>query len=60
MLWIKKLVSGSFLVLSTYILHFHKKNLAVLDISRFTTGEIGPQSRLYGYLMMMMMNRKVF
>ena len=27
---------------------FPQKNLAVLDISRFTTGEIGPQSRLYG------------
>ena len=26
---------------------FPQKNLAVLDISRFTTGEIGPQSRLY-------------
>ena len=26
----------SFLVLSTHILHFHKKNLAVLNISRFT------------------------
>ena len=25
---------------------FPQKNLAVLDISRFTTGEIGPQSRL--------------
>ena len=25
---------------------FQQKNLAVLDISRFTTGEIGPQSRL--------------
>ena len=25
---------------------FLQKNLAVLDISRFTTGEIGPQSRL--------------
>ena len=25
---------------------FPPKNLAVLDISRFTTGEIGPQSRL--------------
>ena len=25
---------------------FPSKNLAVLDISRFTTGEIGPQSRL--------------
>ena len=47
MLWIKKLASGSFLVLSTHILHFHKKTLHVLDISRFTTGEIGPQSRLY-------------
>ncbi len=27
MLWIKNLASGSFLVLSTHILHFHKKNL---------------------------------
>ena len=36
MLWIKKLASGSFLVLSTHILYFHTKNLAVLDISRFT------------------------
>ena len=27
---------SSFLVLSTHILHFHKKNLTVLDISRFT------------------------
>ena len=27
---------------------FPQKNLAVLDISRFTTGEIGPQSRLVG------------
>ena len=26
---------------------FPQKNLAVLDISRFTTGEIWPQSRLY-------------
>ena len=26
---------------------FPQKNLAVLDISRFTTGEIGPQSRLH-------------
>ena len=43
MLWIKTLTSGSFLVLGTHILHF----LAVLDISRFTTGDIGPQSRLY-------------
>ena len=25
---------------------FPQKNLAVLNISRFTTGEIGPQSRL--------------
>ena len=47
MLWIKKLASSSFLVLSTHILHFNKKNLSVLDISRFTTGEIGPESRLY-------------
>ena len=29
-----------FLVLSTHILPFHKKNLAVLDISRFSTWEI--------------------
>ena len=29
---------------------FPQKNLAVLDISRFTTGEIGPQSRLRGLL----------
>ncbi len=29
----------------TYIA-FPQKTLAVLDISRFTTGEIGPQSRL--------------
>ena len=28
---------------------FPQKNLAVLDISRFTTGEIGPQSRLLCY-----------
>ena len=27
---------------------FPQKNLAVLDISRFTTGQIGPQSRLLG------------
>ena len=27
---------------------FPQKNLAVLDISRFTTGEIGPQRRLEG------------
>ena len=27
---------------------FPQKNLAVLDISRFTTGEIGPQSRPIG------------
>ena len=26
---------------------FPQKNLAVLNICRFTTGEIGPQSRLY-------------
>ena len=32
----KKLASGSFLVLSTQKLHFHKKKLAVLDISMFT------------------------
>ena len=36
MVWIKNLASGSFLVPSNHILHFHKKNLAVLDISRFT------------------------
>ena len=46
MLWINNLASGSLLVLGTHILHFHKKNLAVLDMSRFTSGEIGPQSRL--------------
>ena len=28
------------------LLHFHKKNLAVLDIFRLTIGDIGPQSRL--------------
>ena len=29
---------------------FPQKNLAVLDISRFTTGEIGPQSRLVAFI----------
>ena len=42
----KKNSIGSFIVLSNHILHFHKK-LAVLKISWVTTGEIGPQSRLY-------------
>ena len=32
MLCLKKLASGSFLVFSTNLLHFHTKNLAVLDI----------------------------
>ena len=36
MLWINCLAFGSFLVLSPRILHFHKKNIAVLDISWFT------------------------
>ena len=30
---------------------FPQNNLAVLHISRFTTGEIGPQSRLYREMM---------
>ena len=32
----KKIASGSFLVLSTHILHFHQKKLALLAITMFT------------------------
>ena len=36
---------------------FPQKNLAVLDISRFTTEEIGPQSRLNGDIQTMMVEQ---
>ena len=43
---------------------FSQKNLAVLDISRFTTGEIGPQSRLmrvpHGTICEIVMYKKFF
>ena len=35
------------LIVDTHILHFDTQKLAILDISRFTTGEMGPKSRLH-------------
>ena len=56
MLWIKKISIRQFPSPAHPYIAFPQKNLAVLDISRFTTGEIGPQSRLYVCILMLNVN----